>query len=119
MKVKVIGRKYSEEATYSSWDKWREYPRFEELEEKTWEIEADSLLEGKRWLVENHPDYFMGANIICENGDFSCLAVPCCEYGKGNFETYEARIATAKYELKQAILRDMQKYIDENYEPLA
>lgn len=96
MKVKVIGRKYSEKATYYNWDKEREFPKYEKLADETWEIEASSLFAGKKWLAENHPDMFMGGNVICENGDFACLAVPCEEYGKGNYETIEARVAWVK-----------------------
>lgn len=42
-------------------------------------------------LGENHPEFFMGANLKSEN-DFCAFAVPCIEYGKGNFETEEDRI---------------------------
>ena len=93
MKVKVIGRRYSETATYYDWDRHKEFPRYKETAEETWHIEADSLEDGKRWLAENHPDMYMGANVICENGDFACTAVPCGEYPEGNYETIEARIA--------------------------
>ena len=100
MKVKVIGRRYSETAKYEKWDADREFPNFDKEDEQTWEIEANTLHDGVRWLAENHPDMYMGGNVICENGDFACLAVPCGEYGKGNFETMAARIATAKWEAR-------------------
>lgn len=100
MKIKVTGRRYSENATYCSWDSDKEYPSYEQVEAQTWEIEAATLHDGVRWLAENHPAYYMGANVSCENGDFACLAVPCGEYGKGNYETEAARIATARKEAK-------------------
>lgn len=93
MKIKVIGRSYTETATYYDWDAEKKFPRFEATGEQTWEIEAETLRDGERWLAENHPDMYMGGNVICENGDFACLAVPCGEYGEGNYETIAARVA--------------------------
>lgn len=93
MKVKVIGRRYSETAKFYKWDANKEFPYYEMEEEQLWEIEAETLKDGKKWLAENHPDMYMGGNVVCENGDFACLAVPCEEYGKGNYETIAARIA--------------------------
>ena len=93
MKITVIGRRYSETAEFCKWDVNKLFPHYKMEEEQRWEIEAATLKEGKRWLAANHPDMYMGGNVICENGDFACLAVPCEEYGKGNFETLAARIA--------------------------
>ena len=93
MRIKVIGRKYSEVASYSFWDEEERFPNYEKVDEQTWEIEADTLRDGEKWLAENHPDMYMGGNVICENGDFAMLAVPCMEYGKGNFETIAKRIS--------------------------
>ena len=92
MKITVYGRRYSETAKYYSWDVNKEFPNFEKVDEQVWEIEAETLRDGERWLAENHPDMYMGGNIVCENGDFACLAVPCGEYGEGNYETIEARV---------------------------
>lgn len=94
MKIKITGRQYSDEVRYTEWDSKKEFPMFDiEVAKQVWEIEASSLKEAEEWLAKNHPDMYMGANIICENGDFSCIAVPCDEYGKGNYETQGARIA--------------------------
>ncbi len=93
MKITVYGRRYSEEAEYYRWDSKKQYPRFEQLDEQVWEIQAETLRDGKRWLAENHPDMYMGGTVVCDNGDFACLAVPCEEYGKGNYETIQARVA--------------------------
>lgn len=101
MKVTVIGRMYSDEATYPTWDADKAFPHYALVEEQTWEIEAATLRDGEKWLAHNHPAYYMGANIICENGDFAMLAVPCCEYGKGNYETLAARIACVRREFPQ------------------
>lgn len=96
MKVTVIGRRFSETPTYPVWDKNREFPHYDMVEEKTWEIDAETLRDGDNWLAANHPDYYMGGSVVCENGDFSCHAVPCSEYGKGNYETLAARAACIK-----------------------
>lgn len=96
MKIKVIGRKFSEEANYPAWDSKKEFPHYEILEEQTWEIEADKLHDGEKWLADNHPEMYMGGNVVCENGDFACFAVPGIEYGKGNFETIQARVACVR-----------------------
>lgn len=96
MKVKVIGRKFSEVPKYYDWDKKKHFDYYDITSEEIWEIEADSLADGERWLAKNHPDMYMGANIICDNGDFACFAVPCSEYGKGNYETIEARVRWVK-----------------------
>lgn len=93
MKIKVTGRRYCEAATYYDLDKKHDFPKYEKLAEVTYNIEADSVKAGERWLAENHPDMYMGGNVSCENGDFACLAVPCGEYGDGNYETIEARVA--------------------------
>ena len=99
MKIEVIGRKYADVATYYSYDTEKQFPHFEKVDEQTWEIEAETLYDGELWLAKNHPDMFMGGNVICENGDFAMLAVPCGEYGKGNYETTADRIAYVKREV--------------------
>lgn len=96
MKVTVYGRRYSEVPNYYRWDVEKQFPYFEKEDEQVFEIEAESLRDGERWLIENHPDMYMGGNVICENGDFACLAVPCEEYGKGNYETVARRVACVK-----------------------
>lgn len=98
MKITVIGRRYSENAQFYRWDDHKDFPHFEMVKEKTWEIEGETLEDGRKWLAKHHPDMYMGGNVICENGDFACLAVPCIEYGRGNFETIAARIACVKRE---------------------
>lgn len=100
MKIEVIGRKYADVATYYTWDTEKKWKNFEKVEEQTWEIEGETLYDGEMWLAENHPDMFMGGNVICENGDFAMLAVPCEEYGKGNYETTKARVAYVKAEFE-------------------
>ena len=96
MKIKVIGARYNETATYYNWDKEKKFPYYSRIADETWEIEADTLWDGERWLAKNHPDMYMGGTVSCENGDFACLAVPCGEYGNGNYETIEARVAWVK-----------------------
>ena len=68
-------------------------------DEQVWEIEGESLSDGEKWLADNHADMYMGGSVVCENGDFLLLSVPSEEYGKGNFETLEARAACVKQEI--------------------
>ena len=96
MKIKVYGRRYSEVARFYSWDDEKQFPHFDEEEERMWEIEADTLDDGEKWFAENHPDMYMGGSIVCENGDFVCFAVPCLEYGNGNYETIAARVVCVR-----------------------
>ena len=99
MKVKVIGHKFSETATYYNWDSQKLYPTYEMVDTQEWEIEADNLHDGEKWLAQNHPDMYMGGSVVCENGDFLCCAVPGIDYGKGNYETNAARVAWVKREV--------------------
>jgi len=48
-------------------------------------IECASLNEAGIFLATNFPDEYFGANITCENGDFSAIAVR--EYYGGNVPT--------------------------------
>ena len=96
MKIKIHGTRYSETPKYYSWDDKKRYKYYDSVSEETWEIEADTLREGEKWLAENHPDMYMGGAVACENGDFALLAVPSLEYGEGNYETIQARVAWVK-----------------------
>lgn len=96
MKITIIGREFSNVPNYYEWDKEKRYDNYDMILEKKWEIEADTLREGEKWLAENHPDMYMGGAVTCENGDFALLAVPSLEYGEGNYETIQARIAWVK-----------------------
>lgn len=96
MKIRVTGRRYSEEARFADWDSEKEFPEYDVVAEQTWKIEAQSLNDAEAWLAQNHPDMFMGSNISCENGDFAAMSVPGTFYGKGYFETQVARIAWVK-----------------------
>ena len=99
MKIKITGRKYSEEARYAEWDAQKEFPDYDKVAEQEWEIEASSVKDAEAWLAKNHPDMYMGSNISSENGDFSAQAVPGNFYGAGNFETQSARIAWVRREI--------------------
>ena len=92
MKCTIIGRLYSENATYACWDKRKEFPHYAQIAQETWEIDCKSVTKAEAWLAENHPDMYIGANIILENGDFALLAVPCDCYGEGNYETMSNRL---------------------------
>lgn len=96
MKITIHGVRYSDIPKHYPWDDKKRYKYFDSIAEEKWEIEGNSLDEGEKWLAQNHPDMYMGGSIVCENGDFSLLAVPSGEYGEGNYETTQARIAWVK-----------------------
>ena len=72
------------------------------IENRTFEIPSKDVAEFpadiERWLLANHPDYFMGygAQQDCVSGNFicSCVIGPYT-YEKGTFETFENRRAFA------------------------
>ena len=93
---KIIGRIFSDKPTYYEWDDEKKYPRYNELENlsKEWTVdEVHSLQDAEKWLLSNHPDYYMGCSIVqnCPSGNFLASAVPCGEYPKGMYETIENR----------------------------
>lgn len=96
MKATIIGRRYSDVATYWDWDAAKRWPNYEKVEEQEWTVDVSSLKDGERWLAVNHPDMYMGGSVVMENGDFMMMAVPCVEYGDGNYETEAARVACVK-----------------------
>lgn len=96
MTITVQTTRYGEEATYYTWDKERKYKNYEPIEKHTFEVEAESVQEAEKWLANNHPELYMGAGITDHKGNFIMTAVPSLEYGEGNYETTEARIAWVK-----------------------
>lgn len=99
----VNGSRYSEEPQYYPWDDKKMYPYYDCVEEQEWTLtprflaaitgKKPSLDAAEAWLISEHPDYYMGASIRqdCRSGDFLMCAVPCLDYGEGNYETIEAR----------------------------
>lgn len=93
MKYTIHGSRYDETAIYYKWDRDRKFPEYTRIESAQYEVEANCLDEAEDWLIENHPEFYMGCSITNEKGDFLMTPIPCCEYGYGNFETEAARIA--------------------------
>lgn len=107
---RVSGCLYSEEPTYYSWDDKKQYPKYDKIEgtDKEWTLtprylaaftrEEPSIDAAEKWLLSEHPDYWMGASIVqdCRGGSFSMHAVPGIEYGEGKYETHEARYEYAR-----------------------
>ena len=91
---RIVGRLYGNDPQYLDWDKEHKYPFYKEIDEAEWNIEAESLTSSQEWLMEHHPEYYMGCSI--DNTDpnkteFYLGAVPSVEYPKGCFETIKAR----------------------------
>lgn len=90
--MKIIGRLYDEIPNYYEFDEKHEWPYYNCVETVEWHVDLLDIHDGEEWLIKNHPEYYMGANIIGDNGDFICVAVPNSEYYKGNYETVENRV---------------------------
>ena len=70
------------------------FPYYDVVDEKEWDItDAKSTQDCEKWLLENHPDYYMGCSIQqrCPSGDFLIMPAPSGEYPEGMFETIENR----------------------------
>lgn len=83
--------------------------RAELIEDRDFETPeyVNSLEKAEIWLLENHPDYYMGCSIHqeCKSGDFLCTAIPCVEYEKGLYETWNGRREYAESHLKELLER--------------
>lgn len=117
----VKGSTYSTEPKYYSWDDKQMYPYYEELEKFEWIPDGiTSITEGELWLLENHPDCYMGGGIYEQyvNGydgpkeplDFCALAVP--SYYEGIYQTTN-RNAVLK-ELKAKVLQKIEEQNHKN-----
>lgn len=96
---KIIGSIYSENPTYYDWDSNKKFPNFEEIKREEWMPDnVHSLDDCEKWILENHPSYYMGfsATQQCPSGNFRMGAVPCGEYPKGRYETIKGRELYAK-----------------------
>ena len=99
---RVCGAKYNEEPRYYTWDADKKFPEYTVVNKQEWTIDADSLNDAEKWFIANYPDYFMGGSIQCITPnvcEFCMYAIPCCEYGTGNYETVAARIAFVRNRL--------------------
>ena len=108
---KVIGRLFESDSFEESLNENTFFKRYEEIanSEKEWDLKDAVLNDGSKinsldkcrmWMLENHPDYYMGMNAMqqCKSGDFLCMAVPCGEYQKGYYETFANRLKYAQQE---------------------
>ena len=101
-KYRVTGTHYNETPNYYVWDNEKRFPYFTVDDEQEWVIDADNLKEAEKWFAVNHPDYFMGGAINCITPnvhEFCIYAAPCGEYGEGNYETVDARVAFVRNRL--------------------
>lgn len=102
MKIKIIGRKYEDKVSYYDWDGRKEFGYCEVEDERIWEKEFEDEFKAEIWLVNNYPEYAMGASYIWNDGRcFYLLAVPSSEFGDGNWETTENRVRFVKRELEE------------------
>lgn len=73
---KIVGNKYGTEKKF--WDNNCKYYTYDSIDEKTFgPYEFEDINHAEKWMIENHPDYFFGCNIIgVDNTDFALIAVP-------------------------------------------
>ena len=89
------------------------YAEYEEIpgSEQTWNLKDEhlrdgspirSLDDGDRWILENHPAYYVGCGVYqdCPSGDIKFECDPRA-YGDGQFETVANRWAYAAEEAKR------------------
>lgn len=100
MIIKIVGKRFSNEVKYYDFDTDKKFGYCECIESKEWEIDTENEYSAEKWLIENYPEYSMGANYLWNKGDngkynsFNLNAIPCEDcYGKGNFENENNRIA--------------------------
>ncbi len=91
----IHGAIFSEVAKYSPSDVKHRWPRFDQIASKEWfpGEEVKSIEDAEKWLLKNHPDYYMGfsASQQCPSGSVVLNPHPCVEYPTGMFETLENR----------------------------
>ena len=102
---KITGQLYEERPIFENWDTGKMFPFYRPIKDskKEWKLDPKEVFcvdEASKWLLKNHPDYWMGANIIqeCPSGNTSMHDVPCAKYGAGYYENYAARYRYAKKE---------------------
>ena len=100
---RVVGARYDIIPKYYSWDTDKQFPYFEKIEDREWVVETENAEEAIVWLMTNHPEYFMGSAAYCitpgKSGAYM-TAIPNPEYGPGNYETIENRVAYVKKRLE-------------------
>lgn len=111
MKMYVIrGHKWSNVATYSSWDVAHEFPNYERLDDSI-EIhkEFENMSLAHIWLLQNLPEYALGCSIKCpETGDFMCEAVK--GYHVAAFGTEDLSVIVKKIiESERKFLRESRR----------
>ena len=101
----IIGRKYSTEKRFKEWDKEKQFPSYEQIDEHKFPPKQfESIRHAEIWLLENFPEYYFGANIKClDNTDFSCIAIPSYYEGYYKTDNRQKIINTMLEELKNII----------------
>lgn len=96
----VTGRVFADEPD----DPDSRWPRYSITEEKAWKPEdVHSLEDAEKWILKNHPDYYMGYGVHqeCPSGAFCASAVPCGEYPAGMYENAANRRKYAEMRAEQ------------------
>lgn len=111
--IVISGRLYGESARFNDRnDPDHLFPNFDPIDgtEMKWVLrKGDTLKDGtpvsdaegaQKWLLENHPDYYMGCLASRQGSSGSgfavAVAVPCSEYPAGSYETAAGRLEHAR-----------------------
>ena len=106
---KITGRSWNMEKKWYPWDDKHIYPHFESEDETRFEIQANSLHEAYKWMLETHPGLAVGCSIVCQdNSDFICDAVFDYYYSLG-MRTIEEVVAYNLKECNRLITEEQNK----------
>lgn len=94
---KIIGRQYGTEKKYYDWSKNHKYYTYDKIAEHEFPPKKfESVRHAEKWLLENFPEWYFGANIKgVDNNDFTMIAVPQffeMEFGTNDREQIAKRV---------------------------
>lgn len=105
----VQGRLYSETPEYLPFDPDHSHPQYMPIKETehVWDLTNEHLKDGssiksleavEKWMLENHPAYYMGYTVSqqCPSGDFCANTIPGGGYPEGTDDTFAHRMEYAK-----------------------
>lgn len=106
---KITGRSWNMEKKWYPWDDKKIYPHFDSEDETHFEIQAESLDDAYKWMLENHPNLAVGCGISCkDNSDFLCDAVFDYYYSMG-MKTIEEVVAYNLAECNRRLAEEKSK----------
>ena len=99
----ITGRVYDTKPTFQS-DNGSIVKYDHPVDKKEWDCEAADMAQAEQWLLEHHPDYYMGATIKenVPNGRMMTIPRPGSRYySDGEYETLAGRRSHTKWVCEQ------------------